>query len=104
MAVCEDGEAAWRLLLKQNFDLLVASEDLPKLSGLALVRQLRLAEIHLPIVLIAQHEITERMSHDPWHKIAEVLHQPFTVDELLRVTNAVLAEARLLSHPAADSK
>jgi len=50
-----DGASAWHLLLSGNYDLLVTDYIMPGISGLALVRQLRVAEMALPVVMLFRH-------------------------------------------------
>ena len=89
----DDGETAWEILLSKNYDLLITSHDLPRLSGVALIRQLRLAEMNLPIILTAAGVISESVSRNPWHQIAAVLSRPFNDDQLLSLVDAILVEA-----------
>lgn len=46
-----DGEEAWELVRQLHYDLLVLDHDLPRLSGLELMRRLPKAGIHLRAVL-----------------------------------------------------
>lgn len=91
--VCDDGETAWEILLSKNYDLLITSQNLPRLSGLALIRQLRLAEKNLPIILTEEGIVSEKVSRNPWHQIAAILPRPFNDEQLLNLVRDTLDEA-----------
>ncbi|MFT3780544.1 MAG: response regulator [Nibricoccus sp.] len=48
-----DGECAWDELRKGNFDGMVTDNDMPRLSGLDLVRRLRAIPSRMPIILMS---------------------------------------------------
>lgn len=91
--VCDDGETAWEILLSKHYDLLITSQHLPRLSGIALVRQLRLAEKNLPIILTEEGIVSEKVSRNPWHQIAAILPRPFNDEQLLSLVRDTLDEA-----------
>jgi DNA-binding response OmpR family regulator len=45
----EDGAAAWDTLQLNSYDLLITDHNMPKLTGVELVRKLRSAQIKLPV-------------------------------------------------------
>ena len=54
MGVCaEDGVAAWEALQVNNYNLLITEHNLPKLTGVELVRKLRAARMDVPVVMAA---------------------------------------------------
>src|SRR5580658_4153118 len=55
----EDGAAAWEALQARPYDLLITDHNMPKITGLELVRNLRSARMALPVVLVAG-ELPER--------------------------------------------
>ena len=81
---------AWKALLAGGFDMLVTDYRMPGVSGVALIRQARIAKLDLPVVMVSASlaELdTERLSHDPWTRVAAFVHKPFTVAGL---TSAVV--------------
>lgn len=99
----QDGETAWQALLQRNYDLLLTDNQMPGTSGVALVRQLRVANMELPVVMISGTlgDIdTQRLSHDPWARIDAFLQKPFTVQQLLATVQ--LALGRLNGGPPPD--
>jgi YesN/AraC family two-component response regulator len=47
----EDGEFGWEALQAKNYDLLITDNNMPKVSGLELVKKLRSARMALPVIL-----------------------------------------------------
>jgi CheY-like chemotaxis protein len=90
VVTAKDGNAAWKALLAGDFDMLVTDYRMPGVSGVALIRQARIAKLDLPVVMVSASfaELdTERLSHDPWTRVAAFVHKPFTVAGL---TSAVV--------------
>jgi CheY-like chemotaxis protein len=89
----KDGTSAWRALHRIEYDLLVTDYLMPGTSGLALVRQLRVVNMALPIVMVSgQLEKVDiaRVSHDPWSRVDAFVRKPFTVPEFLSAVNTAL--------------
>lgn len=90
VATAADGVSAWKALLAGGFDMLVTDYRMPGVSGVALIRQARIAKLDLPVVMVSASlaELdTERLSHDPWTRVAAFVNKPFTVAGL---TSAVV--------------
>ena len=85
-----DGIAGWEALDANNYDLLITDNDMPKMSGLELVKKLRSARIALPVVLASGGVGTEDLPRDLRSELAATLRKPFTVDELLETVKKVL--------------
>ncbi len=48
-----DGEAGWDVLIAGTFDLLILDNNMPRLSGIDLLRRLRAIPLNLPVLLIS---------------------------------------------------
>lgn len=89
-----DGATAWHALSNGRYDLLVTDYLMPGISGVVLVRQLRLADPVLPVVLVSgtlQSLDPVRLSGDPWTRIHGFATKPFLVPELLAAVRDALA-------------
>lgn len=79
----DDGVAAWEALCTEGFDLLICDHEMPRLTGVDLLRRVRVSHGDLPVILISG-----RM---PWTEIAFpkllepgcAMEKPFTVADLL---------------------
>jgi DNA-binding response OmpR family regulator len=90
----KDGEAAWAELLARCYDLLVTDDIMPKTSGLALVRRIRVASMALFVVLVSDRldaVDVAKLNHDPWARFDAFVCKPFTMSEMLTVVQRVLA-------------
>ena len=86
----EDGAAGWGELQANNYNLLITEYDLPKLTGVGLVRKLRAARMALPVVMAAGTLLTRKLARNPSLQLAATLLKPFSVDVLLDTVRNVL--------------
>ena len=86
----KDGAAGWEALLANHYDLLITENRLPKISGVELVKKVRIARMTLPVVLASGLIPTEELSRIPSLQLAAVLLKPFTSDELVGAVKNVL--------------
>lgn len=86
----KDGLAAWEALHATNYHLLITDHDMPRLSGLGLVKRLRSARMALPVILASG---TWPMPGPQWAQelqLAAILPKPFSPDQLLGTVKEVL--------------
>jgi CheY-like chemotaxis protein len=81
----EDGAAGWEKLQSQNYDLLVTDNQMPKVSGVELVRKIRAAQMILPIIMVTATppENIEKL------QLAAVLEKPLGINHLVRMVGDV---------------
>jgi DNA-binding response OmpR family regulator len=95
----EDGARGWEALHASSYDLLITDNNMPKVSGVELVKKLRSARMTLPVVLVSGAIPTEEMNRNPWLQPAATLLKPFTMDELLRTVEGILRTAEMAPGP-----
>lgn len=88
-----DGAIAWQALNTDCYDLLVTAHDIPKLTGLELLRKLRAARMALPVVVATETSPSEEFIRQPWLQPASMLPKPYTAEEMLRTVKRALHEA-----------
>jgi len=88
--VAEDGAAGWEALQADHYHLLITDNDMPKLTGLELVKKLRAARIALPVVMAAGRLPTEELARNPALQLAATLLKPFAVEALVDTVKYVL--------------
>ena len=86
----EDGAAGWEELQAHNYNLLITEQDLPKLTGVKLVKKLRAARMALPVVLVAEKLPAPEVARSPSLQIAATLVKPFAVDALVNTVETIL--------------
>jgi len=110
----EDGAVAWDTLQHNSYDLLIADNNMPNVSGVELLKKLHAARMDLPVIMVSGTIPTAELSRYSWLQIDATLLKPFTPDELLTTVRKVLyaidtAPEQLAtlpgsrSHPPADA-
>lgn len=89
----EDGQAGWEALHRESYDLLITDNNMPRLSGLGLVKKIRYAHITLPVIIASGTLNTEELNRNQWLQITATLLKPFTTDQLLETVKEVLRAA-----------
>ena len=86
----EDGAAGWEAIQANNYNLLITENDMPKLTGVELVRKLRSARMTVPVLMAARRLPTHELVQNPPLQLAALLPKPFYISELLQTVRAVL--------------
>lgn len=95
----EDGAVAWEALNTDNYDLLITDHNMPKVTGVELVRKLRAARMALPVILVSGVMPTEELDRHPGLRIEATLLKPFTIARLLETVQEVLRMNRSNASP-----
>jgi DNA-binding response OmpR family regulator len=77
-----DGEEAWETLCRDSIDLLVTDHDMPRLTGLELLRRVRLGPLHVPVIFISGRMPGNVADLHTLLPPGIVLAKPFTLAEL----------------------
>ncbi len=86
----EDGAAAWDALQLDNYDLLITDHDMPKVSGIELLKRLHDSSMKLPVIMATGTLQEDQLARHPWLEIKAVLLKPYSFDELLETVKHVL--------------
>jgi len=86
----EDGAVAWNALQSNGYDLLVTDNDMPKVSGVDLLKKLYAARMGLPVIMVSGTMPTVELNRQPWLQIKAALPKPYVVSELLATVRNVL--------------
>jgi DNA-binding response OmpR family regulator len=86
-----DGEAGWEALYAESFtpdgyDLLITDNNMPRLSGVGLIKKVRAAGLNVPIILASGNAPDDTQSL----RLAAVLPKPFTGPDLLQAIEKAL--------------
>jgi DNA-binding response OmpR family regulator len=87
-----DGAAAWKALQGNVYDLLITDNNMPKVSGVELVKKVRSANMTLPVILISGNLPTGELDRNPCLQDVATLAKPFAGEELLGTVERVLRE------------
>jgi DNA-binding response OmpR family regulator len=86
----EDHTAGWKALQTYTYDLLITDLDMPRLSGLKLVKRLRDEHLALRIILTSGIMTPQELNRNPWFHLSGALLKPVSPEQLLRTVEAVL--------------
>ncbi len=86
----EDGATAWPLLQFKNYSLLITDNEMPNLTGIDLLIQMRSAHISLPAIMVSATPPTEELRQNLWLQSILILPKPYYIEELLGVVRMVL--------------
>ena len=91
----DDGAAGWEALHAKSYDLLITDNNMPKITGLELVRKLRSARMTVPVILASGVLPAEKPNEYPKLQLSATLQKPFTVDELVGTVERILGATDL---------
>jgi DNA-binding response OmpR family regulator len=89
----EDGAAAWDALNNVSYDLIITDNNMPRMTGVQLLKQLRFARMELPVIMATGKLPEQEFAHSHWLRPAAMLRKPYTIGELLRTVKKVLRES-----------
>ena len=89
-----DGATAWEALQTKAFNLLITDHNIPKVSGVELLKKLRAARVALPVIMATGTLPTWELALLPQLQPAAVLLKPYTVEELLGTVTKVMRATR----------
>lgn len=85
-----DNKTGWNAIQTRIYDLLITDLDMPRSSGLRLVKKLRDARIALPVILASGAMTPDELSRTPWLHLSGALLKPVSFAQLLQTVQAVL--------------
>jgi len=88
--IAKDGVEAWRILQLHGYDLLITDYNMPGLSGVQLIKNLRAAGMNLPVILVTGSVPDDEFSCRPWPEPEATLFKPITFAELFDAVRTVL--------------
>ena len=93
----EDGQQAFELALKEKPDIIVTDYQMPKMTGLELVKKLRKTDEtkDIPVIILTARSFAIEKQEQETLKIAKCLSKPFSPKELLNTVESVLCETAL---------
>ena len=85
-----DGEAGWSALRSDRFDALITDHEMPRLSGLELLRRVRAVESAVPVVLASGNLPLGDPELSSLLPPGVALRKPFTLTRLLEALRGLL--------------
>ena len=94
---CTNGADAINLVDHKNFDIVFLDENMPGLSGLATLSEIKQKQPNLPIVMITKSEEEYIMEEAIGSKITDYLIKPVNPNQILLTLKKNLDHSRLVS-------
>ncbi|MGO8697291.1 MAG: response regulator [Limisphaerales bacterium] len=95
----QDGAVAWAALQAEPYQLLITDYDMPKITGIELVRNLRFAHMNMPVIMVTGTLFSRGLTQNLSLQLAATLEKPFSIADLLDTVSKVLAAAFSLHEP-----
>jgi DNA-binding NtrC family response regulator len=73
-----------------HYDLLVTDNEMPKLSGVELLKKVHAADLALPVIMATGKFPSKECARQPWLQPAVTLLKPYTFNELVGAVQIVL--------------
>ena len=86
----KDGAEAWEILQQHGYDLLITDYNMPGLSGVELIKNVRAAGMGLPVILATGSYPADEFSCHPWPQPEATLFKPVTFAELFETVGTVI--------------
>jgi DNA-binding response OmpR family regulator len=88
-----DGASGWGALKASRYDVLITDNNMPRVTGMKLIKKLRSEEMPLSVILASGTAPAEDREQNPWLKLDAVLMKPYTAVAILDTVKEVLREA-----------
>ncbi len=98
--MAEDGAAAWEALQANPYELLVTDNNMPRLSGIELLKRLRSARMGIPVIMASGTLPTQELAQNPGLEPVTPLAKPYAPEQLLDTVKAALDVAFSRHKPA----
>jgi DNA-binding response OmpR family regulator len=95
----EDGEIAWHSLQFKSYSLLITDNEMPHVTGIDLLIQMRAARILLPTIMVSATLPHEELRQNLWLQPIVTLSKPYQNEELLGAVRTVLRDNPFTSEP-----
>ena len=84
MVEADDGTTAWEILNKDKIDFIVSDWNMPKMTGIELLRKVRSSEefADLPFLMVTAEAQQENIIEAVQAKVSNYIVKPFTADTL----------------------
>ncbi len=91
MTDADDGTTAWELLGKQEFDFIISDWNMPKMTGIELLRKVRASEEFgdIPFLMVTAETQQNNILEAAQAKVSNYIVKPFTPDTLQAKINKI---------------
>jgi CheY-like chemotaxis protein len=91
------GSDALELFQEENYDVIFLDENMPGITGLETLAQMKQAKPHIPVIMITKSEEEHIMEEAIGSKIADYLIKPLNPNQILLSVKKILDNKRLIT-------
>lgn len=90
----DDGTTAWEVLNRDNIDFIVSDWNMPKMSGIELLRKVRASEEYAatPFLMVTAEAQQENIIEAVQAKVSNYIVKPFTPETLAQKIDKIFAK------------
>ena len=103
VVTCNSGQDALEAIRERHFDIVFLDENMPGLSGLETLTELKQMDASVPVVMITKNEEESLMEEAIGSKIADYLIKPVNPNQILLSLKKNLDHSRLVSEKTTAS-
>ena len=103
VSTCQSGTEALEEIEKENFDIVFLDENMPGLTGLETLAEIKEKQANVPVVMITKSEEEYIMEEAIGSKIADYLIKPVNPNQILLSIKKNLDHSRLVSEKTTSS-
>jgi CheY-like chemotaxis protein len=103
VSTCNNGADAIDMVQEENFDIVLLDENMPGISGLETLAEIKSKNANLPIIMITKSEEEYIMEDAIGNKIADYLIKPVNPNQILLSLKKNLDHSRLVSEKTSSN-
>ncbi len=88
-----DGAIAWETLKSNQYDLMLTDNNMPNVTGVELLRNVRASGLHLPVIMTTSFLPHADFTNAPWITPNAILIKPYAISKLLDTVEQILRES-----------
>ena len=94
VAEAEDGASAWELLLKERVDFIVSDWNMPKMTGIELLRKVRASDEfrETPFLMVSAESEQDNILEAIEAKVTNYIVKPFTPETMQQKIHKIFEE------------
>jgi DNA-binding response OmpR family regulator len=87
-----DGEEALKILKERKIDLITLDLNMPKLSGIDTLREIRKIDGRVPVIIVTGYGTQKDEKEALLYGVRDFISKPFNIHEIVSVIDRILAD------------
>ena len=88
----QDGEEALEVLKERKIDLITLDLNMPKLSGIETLREIRKIDAEVPVIIITGYGTQKDEEETRQYGVTDFIPKPFNTSKIISVIDGILGE------------